>query len=226
VARRLVPRFAEFDGQVIRQTFVENDEGPDEYRVVVDDGVRATAWDLRVGPESWRRLAPGTFVHARVNLHNREVTIHPVEPPAVARPLAGLAAEQERAVTGGLPDPGALVTADEAAEVLRGPVRGRHVGSPASRAMIWQPAGAAKPILRIEVHRAGPLPEVPPGARPVPEVAGGYLAGPSAVLDAGSCTVTISIHGTGPTGDEAPLTRLLPLVAARLPGLVSRPTGS
>jgi hypothetical protein len=32
--------------------------------------------------------APGTFVHARVNLHNREVSIHPVEPPAVARPLA------------------------------------------------------------------------------------------------------------------------------------------
>jgi hypothetical protein len=48
LARRLVPRFAEFDGQVIRQTFVENDEGPDEYRVVVDDGTRPTAWDLKV----------------------------------------------------------------------------------------------------------------------------------------------------------------------------------
>jgi hypothetical protein len=33
-----------------------------------------------------------------VNLHNREVSIHPVEPPAVARPLAGLAVEQERAM--------------------------------------------------------------------------------------------------------------------------------
>ena len=71
LARRLAPRFAEFDGQVIRQTFVESDEGPDEYRVVVDDGVRATAWDLRVAADSWRLMPPGTFVHARVNLHNR-----------------------------------------------------------------------------------------------------------------------------------------------------------
>jgi hypothetical protein len=45
-----------------------------------------------VGPQGGGRIvaadAPGTFVHARVNLHNREVSIHPVEPPAVARPLA------------------------------------------------------------------------------------------------------------------------------------------
>jgi hypothetical protein len=88
LARRLAPRFAEFGGQVIRQTFIEHDEDPDEYRVVVDDGVRSAAWDLRVPAESWRLLNPGTFVHARVNLHNREVTIHPVEPSAVARPLA------------------------------------------------------------------------------------------------------------------------------------------
>ena len=88
LARRLAPRFAEFDGQVIRQTFVEHDEDPDEYRVVVDDGVRPTVWDLQVPAESWRLLPPGTFVHARVNLHNREVAIDPVEPPAVAPPLA------------------------------------------------------------------------------------------------------------------------------------------
>jgi hypothetical protein len=84
----MAPRFAEFDGQVIRQTFVEHDEDPDEYRVVVDDGVRPTVWDLQVPAESWRLLPPGTFVHARVNLHNREVAIDPVEPPAVAPPLA------------------------------------------------------------------------------------------------------------------------------------------
>lgn len=120
-ARRMVPRFAEFDGQVIRQTFIEHDEDPDEYRVVVDDGTAPTAWDLKVPAASWRLLTPGTFVHARVNLHNRDVTIDPVEPPAVARPLAGVAAERERAGPGGLPDPGVLVTANEAAEVLRGP---------------------------------------------------------------------------------------------------------
>jgi hypothetical protein len=86
--RRMVPRCAEFDGQVIRQTFIEHDEDPDEYRVVVDDGAGATAWDLKVPAGSWRLLTPGTFVHARVNLYNREVTIDPVEPPTVARPLS------------------------------------------------------------------------------------------------------------------------------------------
>jgi hypothetical protein len=222
LARRMVPRFAEFDGQVIRQTFTESDEGPHEYWVVVDDGVRATAWDLKVPAASWRLLTPGTFVHARVNLHNREVTIDPVEPPAVARPLADVAAAQERAVTGGLPDPGVLVTASEAAEVLRHEVGGRHVGRPDSRVMIWQPSGTARPVLRIEV-RAARRPQVPGGARPVPGVAGGYLLGQGAVLYADSCTVTVGIHGAGLTGDEAALIRLLSLVAARLPGLVIRP---
>ena len=220
-ARRMVPRFAEFDGQVIRQTFIEHDEDPDEYRVVVDDGAGPTAWDLKVPAGSWRLLTPGTFVHARVNLHNRDVTIDPVEPPAVAAPLAAVAAEQERAGPGGLPDPGVLVTADEAAEVLRGPVRGRHVDGPASRAMIWEPSRAAQPILRIEVRPAGSGPRVPADARPVPGVGGGYLLGQSAVFYAVSCTATIGIHGAGQTADEASLIRLLSLVAARLPGLVS-----
>ncbi len=39
-----------------------------------------------------------------MNLRNREqVTVEPVEPPAVARPLAEVAADQERAVTALLP---------------------------------------------------------------------------------------------------------------------------
>ena len=33
-----------------------------------------------------RRLSPGTFVHARVNLHNRDqVSVQPVEPPPLPR---------------------------------------------------------------------------------------------------------------------------------------------
>ena len=222
-ARRMTPRFAEFDGQVIRQTFIEHDEDPDEYRVVVDDGAGPTAWDLKVPAGSWRLLTPGTFVHARVNLHNRDVTIDPVEPPAVARPLAAVAAEQERAGSGVLPDPGVLVTADEAAEVLRGPVRGRHADGPASRAMIWQPSGAAQPILRIEVRPAGSGPRVPADARPVPGVGGGFLLGQSAMLYTGSCIASIGVHGAGQAADESALTRLLALVSARLPGLVIRP---
>jgi len=70
--RTLIPRFTEFDGQVIRQTFIKGgDDSPDEYHVVIDDGVRDTAWDFTVGSESYRRLAPGTFVHVRVNLRSR-----------------------------------------------------------------------------------------------------------------------------------------------------------
>jgi hypothetical protein len=42
-----------------------------------------------MGPEGAGRFLaaadPGEFVHARVNLHNREVSIDPIEPPAVAR---------------------------------------------------------------------------------------------------------------------------------------------
>ena len=118
-ARRMVPRFAEFDGQVIRQTFIESDEGPDEYRVVVDDGARATAWDLKVPAGSWRQLTPGD-VRARAGEPAQPGgdASMPVEPPAVARPLAEVAAAQERAVTGGLPDPGVKRDGREAAMVL------------------------------------------------------------------------------------------------------------
>jgi hypothetical protein len=80
--RTLFARFAEFDGQVIRQWVVKGDESPDQYRVAIDDGASVKAWDLEIGSEPYRLLTPGTFVHARVNLHNRdEVTVHPVEPP-------------------------------------------------------------------------------------------------------------------------------------------------
>jgi len=93
LARRAAfPRFAEFDGQVIRQWMVTGDsESPDQYHVAVDDGARQTAWDLSIGQEPYRRLTPGTFVHARVNLRHREdVTVAPVEPPPVAHSLEGL----------------------------------------------------------------------------------------------------------------------------------------
>ena len=95
--RTLFPRFAEFDGQVIRQWMVKGDESPDQYHVAIDDGTRTKAWDLTIGSEPYRRLTPGTFVHARVNLRNRDQeTVEPVEPPAVARALAAIAADQQR----------------------------------------------------------------------------------------------------------------------------------
>ena len=87
--------------------------------MAVDDGTREKAWDLSVGSEPYRRLPPGTFVHARVNQRSRaDVTVEPVEPPAVARPLARVAADHERAATNGLPDPADLVTEAEARTAL------------------------------------------------------------------------------------------------------------
>ena len=226
--RTLIPRFTEFDGQVIRQTFVKGgDDSPDEYHVVIDDGVRDTAWDFTVGSESYRRLAPGTFVHVRVNLRSRgEVGVQPVEPPPVVRQLADVAAEQQRAATGGLPDPAALLTAEEVASVLGRPVVGQHIGSTARRMMTWQPAGAVQPFLRIIVSPAGqPLGgrPMPQAAWPVPGVADGYLLDKSAVLYVGPLSTVISVSGRAPAGTEASLIRLLPLVEARLRELAVRP---
>ena len=88
--RRLFPRFAEFDGQVIRQWVVKrDDESPDQYHVAVDDGVRTKAWDLPVESGCYGGLAPGTLVRARVSLWKpRQASVWLVEPAAVARQLA------------------------------------------------------------------------------------------------------------------------------------------
>jgi hypothetical protein len=220
-SKTVLPRFAEFDGQVVRQTFVKGgDESPDEYHVVVDDGVRATAWDFDVGSVPYRRLPPGTFVHVRVNLRSRkQVTVEPVEPPAVVRQLAEVAAEQQRAARDGLPDPASLVTADEAAYVLGAPVTGEHIPNPAGQTLTWQPAGKAEPVLRIVVRKDSQPPggrPMPPGARLVPGVADGYLLDGSAWLHMKPLMVIIGIRGTAAAGNEASLTWLLTLTAARL----------
>jgi hypothetical protein len=225
--RALFPRIAEFDGQVIRQWMVKGDDSPDEYHVAIDDGTSAKAWDFTIGSEPYRLLTPGTFVHARVNLRNRaEETLEPVEPPAVARPLAAVAAEQRRAADGGLPDPAVLVTADQAAAILDGQVQGNHLSSPVGRAMTWQRTGKAEPVLRIDVREAAR----PPGTRtpaqtgwPVPGVADGYLLGDKTVLYVSPLTVIISIRGKVPGGNAASLVPLLPLVEARLRELAARP---
>jgi len=222
VRRSAPPPFAEFDGQVIRQWMVKGDsESPDEWHVAVDDGTRATAWDFDVGGECYRRLTPGTFVHVRVNLRDRsDLIVAPVEPPAIARPLAGVAADQERAATRGLPDPEDLVTPEEAAVILGEPadgkrVNGKHMDGGPGRSMVWQHARTIRPMLRVEVRYAADRGPVAPGAWRVPGVADGYLTGQAAVLTVPPLIVALSVHGTVPAG-PARLTALLPVVEGRL----------
>jgi len=225
LARRAAsPRFAEFDGQVIRQWFVKGgDESPDEYHVAVDDGVRDQAWDFSVGSEPYRRLTPGTFVHARVNLrHRSDVTVEPVEPPAVAHPLARVAADQERAVTNGLPDPADLVLEAEAAAILGSMVAGHHLDGAPGRTMVWQPLSTGRPMLRVEVRHAADARRVPPTARPAPGVANGYLVSQGAAVTVSAMTALISIHGTVHIASEASLAGLLPVVEGRLRELARR----
>lgn len=223
VARRtLLTRYAEFDGQVVRQWKVEGDsESPDQYHVAVDDGTRDKAWDFQVGSEPYRDLTPGTFVHARVNLGSRsDRTVQRVEPPAVARPLARVAAEQQRAATGGLPDPAGLLTADEAAVILGGPVHGEHAGTPSGRTMTWRPTRGSQPVLRVHVRQAGG--RVPPSAQPVPGVAGGYLLEAGIMMTVPPLTAIVTISGKARDGATESVAGLLWPVGARLTELVRR----
>jgi hypothetical protein len=228
LARRATPPpFAEFDGQVIRQWMVKGDsDSPDEYHVAVDDGTRETAWDFDVGSERYRRLTPGTFVHVRVNLRDRaDLTVAPVEPPAVARPLAGVAADQERAATRGLPDPEDLVTPDEAAAVLGGKnVNGKHVDVGPGRSMVWLHAKTTRPMLRVEVRYLADARPVAPGAWRVPGVADGYLIGQAAGVIVPPLMAILSVHGPVPAGPGR-LTALLPMVEGRLREMATRMSG-
>jgi hypothetical protein len=225
LARRAAfPRVAEFDGQVIRQWMVSGDsDSEDEYHVAIDDGTRDKAWDVSIGAERYRRLPPGTFVHARVNLRSRsDVTVEPVEPPAVAHPLARVAAEQVRAATNGLPDPADLVLETEAAAILGGKVRGSHLDGAPGRTMVCQPPSTGRPMLRVEVRHAADARRVPPTARPAPGVADGYLVSQGAAVTVSALTALISIHGSVHIASEASLAGLLPVVAGRLRDLARR----
>ena len=178
---------------------------------------------MSIGTERYRRLPPGTFVHVRVNLRSRaDVTVEPVEPPAVAHPLATVAADQERAVTNGLPDPADLVLEAEAAAILGGKVRGHHLDGAPGRTMVWQPPSTGRPMLRVEVRHAADARRVPPTARPAPGVADGYLVSQGAAVTVSALTALISIHGSVHIASEASLAGLLPVVEGRLRELARR----
>jgi hypothetical protein len=102
----------------------------------------------------------------------------------------------------------------EAAAILGGKVRGNHVDGAPGRTMVWQPPSTGRPMLRVEVRHAADARRVPPGARPAPGVADGYLLGQSAMVTVPPLAALISVHGAARAG--TPVAGLLPAVEGRL----------
>jgi len=85
-----LPRFAEFDGMVLRQWEVESSDEGTSYHVAVDDGFGPQAWAFEVRPADYHRLAPGTVAHVRINARlNKLIDIEATRPPARSPKIAG-----------------------------------------------------------------------------------------------------------------------------------------
>jgi hypothetical protein len=84
-----LPRFAEFDGVVLRQWDVESDDEGTSYYVAVDDGFSPQAWAFEVRAADYRRLTPGTLAHVRINPRlNKLIGIEAIRPPAASQAIA------------------------------------------------------------------------------------------------------------------------------------------
>jgi len=84
-----LPRFAEFDGMVLRQWEVESSDEGTSYYVAVDDGYGPQAWAFEVRPANYRLLAPGTLAHVRINARlNKLIDIEATRPPAISPKIA------------------------------------------------------------------------------------------------------------------------------------------
>ena len=87
-----LPRFAEFDGMVLRQWEVESSDEGTSYYIAVDDGFSPQAWAFEVRPADYRRLVPGTLAHVRINARlNKLIDIEATRPPAMSPRIAGSA---------------------------------------------------------------------------------------------------------------------------------------
>jgi hypothetical protein len=225
-----LPAFAEFDGQVIRRWIIQgDDDSPTYHCVAVDDGTSARAWAFAVAAAQYPALAPGTFVHVRINpRRNRPLSVQPTEPAPVAPRLAAVLADGQEAGENRLPDPAALVTEQEAAEVFGGPVRGTRFEL-LGRLLIWRPAAATRPSLQVMVQ-GGTLATRAAGqaarhGMPLPSADCWLLGGRSAVLRAGTLTARVTLTGVPPAAAEAALARLVPQVQQRLRAAAS-PAGT
>ncbi|HEX3514832.1 MAG TPA: hypothetical protein VHT26_12615, partial [Trebonia sp.] len=84
-----LPRLAEFDAMVLRQWDVESSDEGTSYYVAVDDGFTPQAWAFEVRPADYRRLAPGTLAHVRINARlNKLVDIEAIRPPTMSPGIA------------------------------------------------------------------------------------------------------------------------------------------
>jgi hypothetical protein len=84
-----LPRFAEFDAMVLRQWEVDASDEGTSYYVAVDDGFSAQAWAFEIRPADYRRLAPGTLAHVRINARlNKLIDIDATRPPAMSPGIA------------------------------------------------------------------------------------------------------------------------------------------
>jgi hypothetical protein len=223
-----IPDFAEFDGVIIRQ-WLRDDSDPDSASrkmtpcLAIDDGARETSWAFEVSPEQYARFTAGTLVHVQAN--PRRNVLRDLR-PALATNTPWPASSGEPTESW-LPDPADLVTAEDAAEVLGGPVEGLRFDI-VGRTVTWHPGGARRPDMTVIVRGARPL-GTRTGARhgrPVPGVADGYLLNRAAVAREGSLTVVIGIGGLPRAATEAALDRLLPRAAERLRRAAERRRGA
>ena len=77
-----LPRFAEFDGQVLKRwTQSDGDNGID-YCIAIDDGVSQRAWALVVGSRTYADAKAGTLVHVQVDpRRNQLIAMAPAGAP-------------------------------------------------------------------------------------------------------------------------------------------------
>ena len=147
------PAVTALDGQVVKRWIevVRDDDGPlYRYWVAIDDGQRDRAWTLHTSEGLYEEVRVGLAVQAQVDPRRGWPTgLDPREPDAAGRELAGAARRQ--ASRFGLPAPATLVTAEDAAELIGGPVR----GSDLIAAFMWRPAQATGPPSWSRSRRPG-----------------------------------------------------------------------
>jgi Predicted membrane protein (DUF2207) len=62
-----LPRFAEFDGQVLKRWIQSDGENGIDHCIAIDDGVSQRAWALIVGSRTYADAKAGTLVHVQVD---------------------------------------------------------------------------------------------------------------------------------------------------------------